>query len=214
MIALGVEVQGLAAALAEVDALQDAAGRQELRAAVGVAVKTAVRGHIAGHYGGRANKLGGTSTQFYARMADSVISEVTSTGAEVKIPFVGAALHYYGSAGLPGGVIRPSGRVSTVTGKPIQFLTIPKHPAAHGKRASDFRALYSVPGGLRLQQGATRSDADPLYFIFARQATIKADPGLLPEMALMQEAAADAVADTMDDVRARARARSGQAPLA
>ncbi len=202
MIALGVEVQGLAAALAEVDALQDAAGRQELRAAVGVAVQTAVRGHIAGRYGGRANKLGGTSTQFYARMADSVISEVTSTGAEVKIPFVGAALHYYG------GTVRPSGRVSTVTGRPIQFLTIPKHPAAHGKRASDFRALYSVPGGLRLQQGAQKSEAaDPLYFIFARQATIKADPALLPEMALMQEAAADAVADTLDDVRARARGR-------
>jgi len=181
----------------ELRAVEQAPQRAELRAAVGVAAVSAVREHILMRYGSYRNRLGGTSTQYYARMSDAVTATVTATGPRVSIPFPGAALHYYG------GTVRPSGRISAVTGKPIQFLTIPKVAAAHGKRASDFRALYAVRGGLRLQQGAVRSAADPLYFIFARSATIKPDKGLLPEAEVMEEWCSDAVEDTMDAIRER-----------
>jgi hypothetical protein len=201
MLNVAVTVQNHEAALQGIREAERAPKRAELRAAVAVAARETVRGHIIAKKGSYQNKLGGTSTQFYARMADAVVGMATADGAEVTNPFPGAALHYYGSAGLPGGVVRPSGRMSAVTGKPIQFLTIAKHPAAHGKRASDFRALYAVPGGLRLMQGAARSDSDPLYFIFARSATIKADPSLLPEQAVIEAAVKEAIEDTIEDMR-------------
>lgn len=43
----------------------------------------------------------------------------------VSVNHIGVRLHYYGTAGLPGGVLRATGRVSAATGKPTKRLLIP-----------------------------------------------------------------------------------------
>ena len=76
---------------------------------------------------------------------------------------VGVRRHYTG-----GGTIKPSGRISEITGKPIQYLTIPINGAAHGKTVAMMRSLgvvYRKGSALFLApQGAKRSDSDPAIF--------------------------------------------------
>lgn len=76
---------------------------------------------------------------------------------------VGVRRHYTG-----GGTIKPSGRISEITGKPIQYLTIPINGAAHGKTVAMMRALgvdlYRKGSALFAKSGNTRSDSDVAMF--------------------------------------------------
>ena len=76
---------------------------------------------------------------------------------------VGVRRHYTG-----GGTIKPSGRISEITKKPIQYLTIPINGAAHGKTVAMMKALgvmYRKGSALFLApQGSKRSDSDVAMF--------------------------------------------------
>ena len=83
---------------------------------------------------------------------------------EKSVPgLVGVRRHYTG-----GGTIKPSGRISEITKKPIQYLTIPINGAAHGKTVAMMRALgvmYRKGSALFLQpNGSPRSDSDVAMF--------------------------------------------------
>jgi len=151
----------------------------------------------------RANKMGGARTHFYAAAAASAHYRPTGDGVDLVISQLGLALRLMGSAGLPGGAVQPSGRTSTMTGKPIRHLALPARSEAYGKRPSDFGRdalvpLYRRRGGtvraiaLALKTGehvATRgrhkgqpvadSDGVPLYWLVARSVHA-ADPSVLP----------------------------------
>ncbi len=166
--------------------------KKALNATVEVAAEGAVKEHLTTHYAGRVNRLGGTSTGYWKRAIENTTGTSDAAGATISINQTGIRLKY------EGGVIRPSGKTSEVTGKPIRFLSIPVHPAAHGRTIADLggkSAFYVVPfaagggfseggtgaaAGVFRQSGGKRSDSDPLYFILKRSVTIKADRNLLP----------------------------------
>lgn len=79
------------------------------------------------------NKIGGKRTNYYAKAADAVNYRILNDDAViVSINQIGIALRFHGTAGLPGGRLRP---VSA------EFLTIPAAPEAHGRRAREFSDL-------------------------------------------------------------------------
>jgi hypothetical protein len=86
---------------------------------------------------------------------------------------------------LEGGVVRPSGRTSSVTGKPIKYLTIPVIAEAHGKSASDFpflkaRGKFAEGGGGVLYAPREGSSFGTVFFVLVKSVTIKPDPNILP----------------------------------
>jgi len=131
-------------------------------------------------------KFGATSTGYWVKAGDNTVA--TSSGATVNIEvvekagkFVGVRRHYTG-----GGTIKPSGRMSEVTKKPIQYLTIPISPASHGKTVAMMKALgvdiYRKGGALFMHTGGSkRSDSDEA--IFALKKSIgpqRPNPYILP----------------------------------
>ena len=114
------------------------------------------------------NKFGATSTGYWVKAGDNTVA--TSSGATINIEvvesagkFVGVRRHYTG-----GGTIKPSGRISEITGNPIKYLTIPINGAAHGKTVAMMQALgvdlYRKGGALFAKSGNTRSDSDVAMF--------------------------------------------------
>lgn len=114
------------------------------------------------------NKFGATSTGYWVNAGDNTVA--TSSGAVVNIEVVekvgkvvGVRRHYTG-----GGTIKPSGRISEITGNPIQYLTIPINGAAHGKTVAMMQALgvdlYRKGSALFAKSGQKRSDSDVAMF--------------------------------------------------
>lgn len=96
-----------------------------------------VRQHLFGLNSTRPNRLGGRRTNFYAAAARGTSFRTVGSAVVVSIAQVGIALRFFGTAGLPGGVMVPKTR---------KFLTIPARAEAHGKRASEFNDLELVFG--------------------------------------------------------------------
>jgi hypothetical protein len=93
---------------------------------------------------------------------------------------VGVRRHYTG-----GGTIKPSGRISEITKKPIQYLTIPINGAAHGKTVGMMQALgviYRKGSALFLQpHGQKRSDSDVAMFALKKSIGPQTpNPGIIP----------------------------------
>ena len=114
------------------------------------------------------NKFGATSTGYWVKAGDNTVA--TSSGATINIEvveragkFVGVRRHYTG-----GGTIKPSGRISEITGNPIKYLTIPINGAAHGKTVAMMKALgvdlYRKGSALFAKSGNSRSDSDVAMF--------------------------------------------------
>lgn len=81
-----------------------------------------------------------------------------------------ARIHQFGSAGLPGGVIRPK--------PPKKFLTIPINPVARGKRARDFQNTFIPKGKQVIMQKTGPRSVRPL-FALVRSVRISARPYLV-----------------------------------
>ncbi len=162
---------------------------------VGNALKTAALAEVQDNFallGQKPNKLGGTSTGYWKAAWDSTTSKINGPSVVVTISHLGVALHYYG------GTVKPSGKVSEVTGKPIKFLTIPKVAAAHGKTVGTLRAmgitLYPGRGGLLRQAGAKREPkTDEMWFALTKSVTFKPDPTVLPTEAKLRAAGITAI---------------------
>jgi hypothetical protein len=93
---------------------------------------------------------------------------------------VGVRRHYTG-----GGTIKPSGRISEITGKPIQYLTIPINGAAHGKTVAMMRALgvdlYRKGSALFAKSSNTRSDSDVAMFALKKSiGPQQPNPAIIP----------------------------------
>lgn len=190
MATVRITLTGLTDASKSVGRLRELIDGGTLSAATEVAAVAAVKKRLL-QQGKKQNRLGGVSTNYWMRAADSVTSSSAKGTAEVKITQRGVALHLYG------GTIRPKG-TSEITGKPIKFLTIPKVAAAHGKTVAMLRALgvdlYPGRGGLLRQSGATRDpQGDEMWFALARQATIKPDATVVPSAAALAVAAEEAI---------------------
>lgn len=107
--------------------------RKGLLSVAGRAGRNVLVKHLRDYDRSHPNQIGGARTNFYAKAADSVNFTVISDDVvAISINAIGIALQYYGTAGLPGGVLRPVH---------AQYLTIPATPEAHGKRAREFHDL-------------------------------------------------------------------------
>ena len=148
------------------------------------------------------NKLGSKNTTSYWLRA-SQASTATVTGSDitivvdaVKVP--GIRRHYTG-----GGTIRPSGRISEITKKPIQYLTIPIHPEAHGRTVALMQRLgfniYRKGGALFSQSGPKKSDSDVAMFALKKSIGPQTpNPAILPTQNAYYDAINTAVDELLD----------------
>ena len=93
---------------------------------------------------------------------------------------VGVRRHYTG-----GGTIKPSGRISEITKRPIQYLTIPINGAAHGKTVAMMRALgvdlYRKGSALFAKSGQKPSDSDVAMFALKKSiGPQRPNPAIIP----------------------------------
>lgn len=79
---------------------------------------------------------------YYDAAADATSMEETAEGVSVSIAWRGIGIHWIGTQGYLGGPLRPTGRTSEVTGKPIQNLAIPTINAPRGHGGT--RSIYSA----------------------------------------------------------------------
>ena len=170
--------------------------QEEINAVVSVAVEALVKAHLTENYATKPNWLGAPSTGFWKRAIESVDSTSDGTVATTSITGKGVALRYYG------GVVRPSGRTSEVTGKPIKFLAFPVAAEVYGKAVAEV-GFKLYPGGksgpgLYKQQGDAKSDSDPKMFAFARKTTHQPDPEILPSTNKILDAVSTALGDLME----------------
>ena len=160
---------------------------------VGAAARDATQGHFEELNRERPNKLGGRRTNFYLKVRDKTSFKVLEDGVVVSMAERGISLRYYG------GTVKPRG-INPQTGKPIRFLTIPVHPRAHGKRASEFdlELVYNHNGvpvalatkstvGVQVKQTKTGKVTKraigrrgEIMFLLKRSVTQQADPSILP----------------------------------
>ena len=163
-------------------------GRAASRA-VGEACAKLTRDHLCRIASSRHRS--GLARNFYARAADAVVSEPVSHGAMITIPHTGLALRYYG------GTVRPSGRVSLVTGRPIKRLAIPiKGRGAEGRLPKDFKGLFVVASkrsGKAVLAGRGPSGLVRALFTLVKSSTHKADKSVLPTDDQYTAAGADAL---------------------
>lgn len=138
------------------------------------------------------------SRTFYPDAARSVFVEPDGEHLCVNIYKRGVKLQWLGSGYLPGGVIKPSGKMSEVTKCPIKSLSIPTKAAPYGKSIFESRLpLAFIPTNKRpdvigvlvgatpvivkrgKRKGQTELRADksaPIFYVLMSQATITPHP--------------------------------------
>ena len=115
------------------------------------------------------NALGGQRTNFWAQLAGATsVTSASSTGATVTVADERFALKVHG------GTVRP---------KNAKALTIPIHPAAHGKRASQLNVeLFIVRTSTNAFLAGKSGSGDELtfYYVLKDSVTHDPDPEALP----------------------------------
>lgn len=138
---------------------------------IGRSARNATREHLFGK-DAAGNKLGGRRTHYYGTAARGTNFAIEGDTVVVSIPQLGIRQRYYG------GTIKP---------KTAKYLTIPVHPAAHGKRAREFSDLEVVfgPGGRPValaRKASGKRTLGEIYYRLVRSVTQAADPTVLPTM--------------------------------
>jgi len=110
----------------------------------------------------------------------------------------GIKRHYTG-----GGTIRPSGKISEITGKPIKYLTIPINAAAHGNTVAIMQRLgvnlYRRGSVLVAQSGPEKSDSDVAMFALKKSIGPQTpNPAILPTQNEYYDAINTAVDELLD----------------
>lgn len=167
--------------------LQQLAKRQEdLRAQATRTLGNCVKEHLIRLNAQRPNALGGNRTNYYARAARA--TAINPQAGTVTIASRGFRYQ------LKGGTLRPSGRLSLLTGRPITRLAIPIHAKAHGKNPSDFGPLFLLQSKAEnrayLARTTGRGKAAKLELLFDLKASVthKPDPTLLPDARTISQA--------------------------
>lgn len=109
--------------------------RPQLHPLIGRAGVNHVQAYLRSLDASRPNRLGGTRSHFYAAAATATNFRSIDNGVIISINHEGIALRYFGTAGLPGGVLRPVNR---------QRLAIPIDPEAHGRSPREFSNLEVI----------------------------------------------------------------------
>ena len=139
----------------------------------------------------------GVAQNFYDRAANAVVSGTTSQGAVVTIPHEGLALRYYG------GTVRPSGRVSLVTGRPITRLAVPiTGKGAEGKTPGDFKDLFVIASrrsGKAVLAGRKPGGKVGILFALVKSTRHTADKGVMPADTDYERAASDALDELLTE---------------
>ena len=116
-------------------AMLDRADPQQVASIAGRAGVNVTRSWLRAHNAAHPNKFGGKRTNFFAKAAAACGYDAEPGNATIYTQAVGVLHARYG------GEVRPSGRISSVTGKPIRHLAIPARAEAHGKLPSEFDNL-------------------------------------------------------------------------
>ena len=142
----------------------------------------------------RPNKLGGRRQHYYSGARASTSFVVDGNSAIVSIRQVGMRIRYYG------GTITAGKGVSSFTGQPTKYLTIPVTPEAYGHRAADFPDLVVMWGRngpyalARAQHGsiargpAISTTQAEILFVLKESVEIPADETMLPSTSVMVSA--------------------------
>lgn len=161
---------------------------------------TRVERRLRGHFSerdGEGNRLGGRRTHFWAGIANSTsIGTITDTEADIEI---GDAR--FGQK-LRGGTIRAK---TPWKGSGLLLLTIPVHPAAHGRRASVLKRelglklvfVGSAAGGV-LGTFAAKAAADEVYYVCVPSVTQQPDPKALPPKGELEREARQGAEDWLE----------------
>ena len=127
--------------------------------------------HLSTNYASKPNKLGGTSTGYWKKAIDSIVSSIEAAANAVALTFKerGVSLHFYG------GTVKPAG-ISEITGKAIQRLALPAIAAAHGHSPAEVPGLEigKFPNGWGLGKDGQ------LWFRLVRQTRHNPDPKIIP----------------------------------
>lgn len=160
--------------------LRDGLQPSVLSEVTGSAVAVETRAHLRTLNRERPNQLGGRRTNFYGNASELTSYSVEGDTAIVSIAARGIRQRFYGG---------------TIVPKRAKYLTIPVHPDAHGRTASQFKGLVVVfgkggqPVGLARSVTARRSrgfvgpmpaSAGELLFVFKKSITQAPDPTVLP----------------------------------
>ena len=157
------------------------------------------------------NRFGGANTtSYWLRASDATRATVNGDTITIEVfesrgtggtgGLVGVRRHYTG-----GGTIKPSGRISEVTKKPIQYLTIPINAAAHGRTVASLMQrlgvdVYRKGSALFMHpKGSERSDSDTAVFALKKSIGPQTpNPAILPTQNTYYDAINTAVDELLD----------------
>jgi len=173
--------------------VQDIAGR----AGVGV-----VRRHLRKLDRERPNALGARRTHFYAKAAESTHFDRVTGGVQLTVSHEGIAQRRYG------GRIEPSGRTSSVTGKPIQRLAIPAVAEAYNRNPADFQDLelivFKRSKSAALARTGGQSGKDfRVYYWLVKSVKQDPDPGVMPSETAIAGSATGAINSYLNRIASR-----------
>jgi hypothetical protein len=161
----------------------------EAQSVIGYTGRNVVREHLQELEETRSGASGGPATHYYgsARRATSWYP-AGDNAVEINVAQVGMRLHFYG------GTVEAGKGISSATGAPTKYLTIPATPEAHGRKASDFDLVLvwanGRPVALALAEStesmtarggfkATRK-AGKIMFTLKESVTLAPDPSVMP----------------------------------
>lgn len=126
---------------------------------------------------------------FYKQAAQSISISSQGNSHSVSISKPGIALQFYG------GTVRPSGRISPVTGRPTRALLIPLVPQSeiHNLSSKPFTITSRSGARLLVSKKSSSLSLTPLA-ILSKSATIKPHPNILPSQSQINSTASSAAA--------------------
>jgi len=186
-----------------VRALVDSTRGEPIKQVAGRAGVNVIQKHLRALDASRANRLGGTRSHYYSAAAAATHYYITPTGVGLAIAHVGVALHYFG------GTVRPSGRISAATGRPITRLAIPRRAEAYGRDPAEIPGLFVLRFKMLNRAALVKKESGRLsvYYWLVNSVTHKPDPGVIPTEAAVSTAAFAAVTRYIN--RQIERTRSG-----
>jgi hypothetical protein len=169
-------------------------GLREMNDMLGRAARNSVREHLRALNLSTPTPLGATKSNYYGRAAQGTSFWREAGGILVNIHTPGMALHYYG------GTVTPGANISSATGQPTKYLSLPYAAEAYGHSPSEFPDLVMLwgkngPYALAYKELTTgqqrtlkRRGASPaalkgtgaIVFLLVKSVTIGANPGVLP----------------------------------
>lgn len=168
-------------------ALRGALTNERLLPVLARSATNTIRDHFDVLESTRPNKLGGARQHYYSGARAGTSFVIDGDYAIIGIRQVGMRLRYYG------GTVHAGANISSITGQPTKFLTIPVTAEAYGHRAADFPdltvlwgsngpyALARVTKGTIARGASASTSSVEVLFALKEEVTVPADDTMLPE---------------------------------